>query len=82
LIEAGLVLAFAPWTDFWLRNYFAVAWPWLGTWMSSPYARGAVTGIGIVTAITGVRELAAAMRARSGSSTEPPASVPSGTGRP
>ena len=74
------MLVVAPWTDFWLRNYFAVAWPWLGNWMASPYVRGAVTGIGIVTAISGVRELGAAMRARS--SNDPPAGAATRTGQP
>lgn len=71
------MLIVAPWTDLWLRNYFAAAWPWLGSWMASPYTRGAVTGVGIITAITGVRELGAAMRTRK----EPPAGAPTGAGQ-
>lgn len=63
-MDAGLLLIVAPWTELWARNYFAGSWSWLAEWMASPYTRGAVTGIGIVTTIAGVRELLAAMRAR------------------
>jgi hypothetical protein len=72
LIEAGLVLMVTPWSPFWLRNYFAHAWPWLGALMQSPYMRGAVTGVGLITAITGFRELVAALAARR-SAPSPPA---------
>jgi hypothetical protein len=64
LVDAGLVLIVAPWTDLWQHNYFAALWPRLGDWMASAYARGAVTGIGIVTAAAGVREFARAIAAR------------------
>lgn len=57
LIEAGLVLIVTPWTGFWMRNYFGQAWPWLGALMFDPYVRGAVTGIGVITAVAGIREL-------------------------
>jgi hypothetical protein len=57
LVEAGLVLTMTPWMTFWERNYFAQAWPWLGALMESPYVRGAVTGVGLVTAVSGLRDL-------------------------
>jgi hypothetical protein len=82
LVEAGLVLIVAPWTDFWLRNYFASVWPWLAEWMSSAYARGAVSGIGIVTTVTGVRELGAAMRTRHERAAPAPPVGPPTTGQP
>jgi hypothetical protein len=56
-VWAGLWLLIAPWTALWDRNYFARVLPLLGTLMSSPYARGAVTGVGLVTMAAGVREL-------------------------
>lgn len=54
---AGLWLLIAPWTALWDRNYFARLLPMLGALMTSPYARGAVTGVGLVTMAAGVREL-------------------------
>jgi hypothetical protein len=64
LVEAGLVLAIGPWTVFWERNYFALAWPWLGTVMFNPFVRGAITGVGIVTTIAGLRDLMSRFLAR------------------
>jgi hypothetical protein len=64
LVEAGLVLAVAPWTLFWERNYFAVLWPLLGHVMANAYVRGAVTGIGLVTAAAGLRDLVGAIFGR------------------
>lgn len=73
LIEAGVLLVLAPWSGLWERNYFAFAWPWLGPWMASAYVRGAVTGIGLVTALGGLRDLVSAfmMRHPSGSPSTP-----------
>lgn len=58
LVEAGLVLTIAPWTQFWEHNYFALAYPLVGDLMGSPYMRGGVTGIGLVTVVAGLRDLA------------------------
>lgn len=58
LIEAGLLLVLAPWTALWDRNFFARAVPWLGVWMANAYVRGGVTGIGLITTIAGLRDLA------------------------
>ena len=64
LVEAGLVLVFAPWIYLWQDNYFAHAWPWLGELMASAYVRGGVTGIGLVTFAAGVRDVIGAIGAR------------------
>lgn len=56
-IEAGVVLAIAPWTPFWERNYFAHAWPFVGVMMASAYVQGAVTGVGLITMMVGIRDL-------------------------
>jgi hypothetical protein len=64
LIEAGLVLIVMPWTGFWSRNYFAQLWPWLGGVMFNPYVCGAITGVGVVTVIAGLRDLVSAFSAR------------------
>jgi hypothetical protein len=72
LVEAGLVLTISPWTQFWDRNYFAYVVPWIGQWMSNAYVRGGVTGIGLVTAFAGLRDLSGVILARSAASETPP----------
>ena len=56
LLEAGLLLILAPWTQFWDRNYFA-ALPVLAAWLTHPLARGAVTGVGIVSVTAALIEI-------------------------
>ena len=60
----------------WDRNHFVQARPALEAFLQSPYARGGVTGVGVITAVAGLAELLAlfASRARRGSGdTTPPA---------
>lgn len=57
LVEAGLLLIVAPWTTFWDRNSFGVLVPAIGEWMASPVVRGVVSGIGLITAVAGLRDL-------------------------
>jgi hypothetical protein len=57
-LEAGLILIVAPWSAFWVHNRFASWYPTADAWLTSPFIRGGVTGIGIVTAIAGLVELA------------------------
>jgi len=59
-----VLLILAPWTQLWERNYFGDLWPWLDAIMENMYARGAVTGVGLVTGWVGVRELASIVRNR------------------
>ena len=47
----------APWSTFWEHNRFAQARPSLEALLNSPYARGAVTGVGVITALAGLVEL-------------------------
>jgi hypothetical protein len=54
----------APWSALWSRNTFAHALPVLAPLIGNPFVRGAVSGIGAITAIAGVMELAAAVAAR------------------
>jgi hypothetical protein len=54
----------APWTPFWDRNYFGTLALWLREWLSSTGVRAAVTGVGLVTGFTGVREFREAVIAR------------------
>jgi hypothetical protein len=61
-----------PWSSFWDRNLFIVALPLLERLLASPYARGAVSGVGLITAVAGVLELAAAFGARRPATPEEP----------
>jgi hypothetical protein len=63
-LEAGLVLIVAPWSAFWERNFFVSRLPQLAEFFSSPVARGAVSGIGLVTTIAGLAEFGAAFYRR------------------
>jgi hypothetical protein len=62
----------APWSGFWDHNRFVQARPGIEALLASPYARGAVTGIGVITVFAGIAELvsvvAARARSRSGNS--------------
>jgi hypothetical protein len=53
-----------PWSDFWARNYFIHAWPALESVVANNYARGAVTGLGVVNVILGLGELLGLLSAR------------------
>ena len=57
-LEAGLILIVAPWSGFWDHNGLAAWLPSTGAWLTSPFVRGAVSGIGLITAIAGLVELA------------------------
>ena len=54
----------APWSAFWDRNFFAAALPMIDAVASSPYARGAVSGVGVVTLLAGIADLGAAFASR------------------
>jgi len=46
--ELGVFLVLFPWLDLWDQNFFSSLGPvWSGIW-SSPYFRGAVSGLGII----------------------------------
>lgn len=46
--EVGIFLVAFPWSSYWNINYFSGLSPaWEAVW-ASPYARGAVTGLGVV----------------------------------
>ena len=56
-IEVGLVLVVTPWSSFWDQNYFSDALPSVGAILDTAAARGAVSGIGLITTIAGIVEL-------------------------
>jgi hypothetical protein len=68
LIEAGLVLVVAPWTEMWRRNYFVDVLPWLAPVTASAAARFVVVATGLATAVAGMTDLRAALAKRGGSS--------------
>lgn len=64
-LEAGLVLIVAPWqTAFWDRNFFIERLPLLETLLGNVFVRGAVSGIGGLTALAGLAELGGIFVAR------------------
>jgi hypothetical protein len=57
-LEAGLVLLVAPWSAFWDHNFFAGALPLVARTAANPFVRGAVSGIGAITVLAGLAEVA------------------------
>ena len=53
-LEAGLILIVAPWSEFWV----ATLAPSTAMWIANSFVRGAVTGVGVITAFAGLIELA------------------------
>lgn len=73
----GLLLVLVPWTAFWERNYFAVSLPLFQTLLRNNFARGAVSGLGVVNLVIGFSELASLLSARRGlGPIAPPSSTP------
>ena len=57
-IEAGLVLIVTPWMpSYWDRNFFVEHLPALESIVQNVFVRGAVSGVGAVTALVGFAEL-------------------------
>lgn len=63
-LEAGLMLVLVPWTSFWDRNLFFASSPPLRDLVRNSFVRGAVSGIGVVTVLAGLAEIAALFAAR------------------
>lgn len=63
-LEVGLLLVVLPWSGFWERNYFAMAWPALRELLTNNFIRGAVTGLGLVNLYAGFADLAMVFAAR------------------
>jgi hypothetical protein len=63
-LEAGFILVVAPWSTFWEHNRFVEARPTIEEVVRSPYARGGVTGVGLITALAGVAELGSVVASR------------------
>ncbi|MGE3276074.1 MAG: hypothetical protein AB7O67_13245 [Vicinamibacterales bacterium] len=54
----GLLLVLIPWSAFWDRNYFLEGLPYVRDILTSNYARGAVTGLGLLNVWAALAELA------------------------
>jgi hypothetical protein len=60
LVEAGLVLLIVPWSGLWERNAFIqMAASWLVDIARSGWARGAVSGVGLMLVGAGLAEAVA-----------------------
>lgn len=61
--EVGVLLAILPWTSYWNDNFFLyfltgkLHAPGLATFLQSGYARGAVTGLGALNMLAGIRDI-------------------------
>jgi hypothetical protein len=56
-VEVGLLLMVLPWSGFWDRNYFVYAIPALEPLFTSPFFRGAVSGLGLLNLGAALSEL-------------------------
>ena len=63
-LEVGLVLAVAPWSAYWERNYFGGVIPILHAVITTAFFRGAVAGLGLVNRAAAIAELRSLLSAR------------------
>jgi hypothetical protein len=75
-LNAGLLLAVAPWTVWWERNLFASLLPDLSAWMAPLAVRAGVSAIGVMTVGTGLAELWSLRRVRTDRTSPSPAAAP------
>jgi len=61
--EVGILLLILPWTHFWEDNFFLffitgkLNAPWMPTFLTSGYVRGAVAGLGVLNILAGLRDI-------------------------
>jgi hypothetical protein len=55
-LMVGVFLAFVPWTTLWDSNYLLQPYPVLRLLVVSPFARGTVTGLGLLNIVLAVQE--------------------------
>jgi len=63
-LEVGLVLAVAPWSAYWERNYFAGLLPMVHDVITNAFFRGAVSGLGVINLAAAIAELRSLLSAR------------------
>ena len=62
LFEVGVFLLLVPWSPFWEGNYFMSRLPLLRDLCLSPFARGAVSGLGVLHLLVGAIDSLAFIR--------------------
>ena len=62
----------APWSGFWEHNRFADMHRGIQALVESPFVRGGVSGIGVITVIAGLAELGSALLSRRREPADPP----------
>jgi len=60
----GVILIFVPWTALWEANYLLQPHPALRLLVLSPYARGTVSGLGVLNIVLAVHEAYQLLSAR------------------
>ena len=55
-LMVGVFLAFVPWTTLWDSNYLLQPYPVLRLLVISPFARGTVSGLGLLNIVLAVHE--------------------------
>jgi hypothetical protein len=53
-----------PWSPFWERNLFLRSVSWIADAAQSGYARGAISGVGVLLVLAGLVELATLLAGR------------------
>ena len=56
-VEAGVFLAFVPWSTLWERHLLELPWVGVRAFGMHPLWRGALTGFGLVHLVWGVHDL-------------------------
>lgn len=62
-LEVGVLLAYLPWSPFWYENFFLsfavnkLHANWLVPFINSGYVKGAVTALGVVNILAGLRDI-------------------------
>ena len=62
----------APWSAFWEHNRFAATHAAVEALIGSPFVRGAVSGVGVITMIAGLSELLSVVLSRRREPAGPP----------
>jgi hypothetical protein len=61
--EVGILLVFLPWTHYWEDNVFLyfitgkLNAPWIPTFLTSGYVKGAISGLGLLNIFAGLRDI-------------------------
>lgn len=63
-LEAGFFFTIVPWTRIWTLNPLLHGHPTIALVANNPYARGFVSGVGVLHLLIGARELLRMMQRR------------------